>query len=90
MFKRVIWMGVGAAAGSVGTVWSQRKVKAQLDKLSEKATPSYAVSVAKSKVVDVRDAVTAAIEDGRATTRQTETEMRNVIEGRWGRGDRPA
>ena len=37
MFKRVVWMGMGAVAGSASTVWAQRKVKTQLDKVSEKA-----------------------------------------------------
>jgi hypothetical protein len=35
MFKRAIWTGVGAAAGAAGTLWTQKKVKAQVANLGD-------------------------------------------------------
>ena len=65
MIKRVIWFGVGAAAGSVGTVWAERKVRSQLDR----ARP---VNVAES----ARRAVRAALDEGRSAAREREIELR--------------
>ncbi|MBX7070772.1 MAG: hypothetical protein K1X38_15420 [Microthrixaceae bacterium] len=92
MFKRVIWMGVGAAAGSVGTIWAERKVKAQIDRVSqtvsEKATVQHVATIARDRVVDVRDTVVAAIGEGRSTKQGVEAEMRQSVADRWGPVDR--
>lgn len=85
MFKRVIWMGVGAAAGSIGTVWAERKVRAQIDKVAEKATVQHAANTARDKIVDVRDTVVAAVTEGRSTKASTEAELRRSVDERWGR-----
>jgi len=65
MFKRVVWFGVGAAAGTVGTVWAERKVRSQIDR----ARP---VNVADS----ARRAVRVALEEGRTAAREREIELR--------------
>lgn len=65
MFKRVIWFGIGAAAGTVGTVWTERKVREQIDR-ARPAAVAQAVS----------QAVRAAIDDGRLAARQREEELR--------------
>ena len=61
MFKRVTWMGVGAVAGSAGTVYTQRKVKQQMERISkeiaDKATPRQAAELAKQAALGVRDRV---------------------------------
>ncbi len=48
-------MGIGALAGSAGTVYTQRKVKVQIEKiseqLSEKTSPAYVAEVAKQTAV---------------------------------------
>jgi len=84
MFKRVVWMGMGAVAGSASTVWAQRKVKTQLNKVSDKATPAHAIGVAKDRMADVRDTVVAAVNEGRAARADAETEMRQSVNDRWG------
>ncbi len=66
MFKRVIWFGVGAAAGTVGTVWAERKVRSQLDR----ARPQQLAESA-------RVAVQNALAEGRAAARDREIELRD-------------
>ena len=56
----------GAAAGTVGTVWAERKVKSQLDR----ARP---VNLAES----ARRAVRVAIDEGRIAAREREIELRD-------------
>lgn len=73
MFKRVTWMGLGAVAGAAGTVWTQRKVRAQAERL----TPPALLDAAKARAVDLRDVVAAAVDEGRAAMRETEVQMRS-------------
>lgn len=73
MFKRVIWFGIGAAAGTVGTVWSERKVRAQLDRARPAAVRQ-----------SVQRAVRAAVEEGRAAASAREDELRARYGGRSG------
>jgi hypothetical protein len=65
MFKRVVWFGVGAAAGTVGTVWAEHKVRSQIDR----ARP---INVAES----ARRAVRVALQEGRTAAREREIELR--------------
>jgi predicted P-loop ATPase/GTPase len=81
MFKRVIWMGMGAAAGSVATVWGQRKVKQQVETIQQMATPAHVMDVAKNKATDLKDRVVGAVAEGIAETRQSEAEMRANLPG---------
>ena len=32
MFKRVIWFGIGSAAGAAGTIWAEQKIRSQIDR----------------------------------------------------------
>ena len=88
MFKRVIWMGIGAAAGSAGTIWAERKVKTQIDRVSQtvadKATVQHVTGVARDRLVDVRDTVVAAVSEGRSAKQDAESEMRQSVSERWG------
>lgn len=65
MFKRVIWFGIGTATGAAGTVWAERRLRAQL----ERARPAHLADSA-------RRAIRAALEEGRAAARERETELR--------------
>lgn len=73
MFKRVIWFGIGAAAGTVGTVWTERKVREQLDR----ARPAAVVE-------SLQRTVRAALDEGRAAARQREGDLRARYGGRAG------
>ena len=81
MFKRVIWMGFGAAAGSAATVWSQRKVKQQVEQIQQMATPAHVMDVAKTKATSIKDRVVNAVSEGVAEGRQTEADMRAKLPG---------
>lgn len=81
MFKRVIWMGVGAAAGSAATVWGQRKVKHQVEQIQQMATPAHVMDVAKTKATDIKDRVVTAVSEGIAETREIEAELRANLPG---------
>lgn len=84
MFKRVRWVGMGAVAGAAATIWSERKLRDQLDQLQRKATAQHALDVTKTRLFDLRDTVTAAVKDGRAATLDAEREMRDSVDQRWG------
>lgn len=85
MFKRVRWVSVGAVAGAAATVWSQRKVRDQIDQLQQKVTAQHALDLTKDRLVELRDTVTAAVRDGRAAQHDAERELRGTVEERWGR-----
>lgn len=65
MFKRLLWFGLGTATGAAGTVWAERRLRAQL----ERARPDHLAQQA-------RRAVRAALEEGRAAAREREQELR--------------
>ena len=77
--KRLFWMGVGAVAGVSGTVWAERKVKAQLDALQ----PDALVVTAGNKAKAVGRSVVDAVVDGRGAMREREAELKD----HYGRGD---
>lgn len=72
-------MGVGAVAGVSGTVWAERKVKAQLDALQ----PDALVITAGHKAKAVGRSVVDAVVDGRGAMREREAELRD----HYGRSD---
>jgi hypothetical protein len=76
MFKRVIWFGAGLAAGASGTVYAQRKVRAQLDK----ARPAHLVVVAGDATRRMGTAVRDAVSEGRAAARAREDELRTRLD----------
>jgi hypothetical protein len=75
VFKRVVWFGVGAAAGSAGTIWTQRKVREQM----EKATPAHLASVASDATRRVGAAVREAVSEGRLAATEREAELRGRV-----------
>jgi hypothetical protein len=72
VFKRIVWFGVGAAAGSAGTVWTQRKVRAQM----ERATPARIAGAASDAGRRVGAVVRDAVSEGRAAANDRERELR--------------
>jgi hypothetical protein len=85
--KRLVWFGMGAAAGSVGTVWTQRKVREQM----EKATPSHLATVATDATRRVGAAVRDAVTEGRQAANERENELRGRLEdGRIEKGTPPS
>ena len=78
MFKRVVWFGVGAAAGSAGTIWTQRKVREQM----EKATPAHIATVAGDATRRVGAAVRDAVVEGRQAANEREAELRGRVSRR--------
>ncbi|MEZ5323071.1 MAG: hypothetical protein R2698_13545 [Microthrixaceae bacterium] len=85
VFKRLTYLGIGAAAGAAGTVWSQRKVREKVERAAEMATPRAIADAARGRIVDVRDNVVAAVDEGRGEKRRREAELRHRVEQRWRR-----
>jgi hypothetical protein len=83
VFKRVVWFGVGAAAGSAGTIWTQRKVRQQM----EKATPAHLATVASDATRRVGAAVRDAVTEGRLAATEREAELRGRVARADGRPD---
>jgi len=75
VFKRVVWFGVGAAAGSAGTIWTQRKVREQM----EKTTPAHLASVASDATRRIGTAVREAMSEGRLAATEREAELRGRV-----------
>lgn len=72
--RRLFWLGVGAVAGASGTIWAERKVRAQLDALA----PDHLVVTAGNKARDVGRTVVDAVAEGRGAMRAREAELRGV------------
>ncbi|MFZ4517724.1 MAG: hypothetical protein ACOYOP_05025 [Microthrixaceae bacterium] len=94
MFKRLVWFGIGAAAGASGAVWAEQQVRRRLDALG----PDHVVSAAGRSAKRVGRTVADAVAEGRAAMREREDELtlrrdvraglREVPQGRPGSTDR--
>jgi hypothetical protein len=92
VFKRVVWFGLGAAAGASGVVWAEQQVRRRLDDLG----PDHVVQVAGRSARRLGRSVLDAVAEGRSTMLDTEDELRarrdrrlaegRPAEGREGRG----
>jgi hypothetical protein len=78
VFKRLVWMGIGAAAGATGTVWAQQQVKRRIDSLG----PDHLVVSAGNTARKVGRSVADAVSEGRSTMRVREDELRAERDGR--------
>ncbi len=95
MFKRIVWFGIGAAAGATGAVWAEQQVRRRLDALG----PDHVVSAAGRGARRVGRTVADAVAEGRAVMREREDELtsrrdaraasRPVPGSRAGTADRP-
>ncbi len=72
MFKRVVWFGLGAAAGASGVVWAEQQVRRRLEELG----PDHVVSLAGRSARRVGRSLLAAVAEGRAVAADTEDELR--------------
>jgi acyl-coenzyme A synthetase/AMP-(fatty) acid ligase len=75
VFKRIVWMGIGAAAGSAGTVWAQQQVRRRLDALGPDHLVVTAGNTARSAARKVGRTVTDAVVEGRTAMRDREEEL---------------
>jgi hypothetical protein len=76
MFKRVTWVGVGFTLGVGATVVTARKAKQQLDRYK----PNAVVARATDRATDLRDRLSAAVDEGREAARTREVELRTTHE----------
>lgn len=67
---------MGAAAGSAGTVWAQRKVKARLDEVRSTPLGARVAETTNAVAQRTRGRIDAALLDGRAAQRQRELDLR--------------
>lgn len=79
MFRRVRWMGAGAALGVGASVWAQYKLKAAAARYGPAGLAGSAVGKARTWPAEVRAEVRAAIDEGRTTMRQREAELRHGL-----------
>jgi hypothetical protein len=75
VFKRVIWMGMGATAGAGATMWANRKVKRTVAKLAPEALTDELTARARSFGRDLVDAVA----EGREAMRAREAELQQRL-----------
>lgn len=72
MFKRVRWVGTGAALGAGAVLWGQRKFRLLAERYHPAGIAGDAVDRARSLPGDIRD----AFDEGRAGMREREAELR--------------
>lgn len=80
MFKRIVWFGIGAAAGASGAVWAEQQVRRRLDALG----PDHVVSAAGRSARRVGRTVADAVAEGRAAMREREDELTSRRDARAG------
>ncbi len=71
--KRLFWLSVGAVVGASGTVWAERKVRAQLEALQ----PDHLAVMAQKRVVSFAHQILEATVEGRSAMRERETELKD-------------
>lgn len=72
MFKRVIWMGTGAAMGAGSAFWAKRKVTRAVERYLPDEMARRASASARTVGRTVRDAAS----EGRSAMREREAELR--------------
>jgi hypothetical protein len=70
-------MGIGAAAGAAGTVWTQQQVRRRLDALG----PDHLVVTAGNHARKVGRSVADAVTEGRTAMRDREDELKARRDG---------
>ncbi len=78
MFKRVIWMGTGAALGAGSAFWAKRKVVRTL----ERYLPDELARRAGASARTVGRTVRVAASEGRTAMREREAELRAQSDAR--------
>ena len=78
MFKRVIWMGTGAAVGAGSAFWAKRKVTRAVERYMPDEVARRAAASARTVSQTVREAAT----EGRTAMREREAELQAQVEAR--------
>lgn len=86
MFKRIIWLGTGAAVGASGAFWAKHKV----ERTVERYLPDRVAERLGTSGRHVGRTVRAAASEGRDAMRATEAELRARVEARTFTGPDPA
>ncbi len=80
MIKRVVWWGVGAVMGVLGSQWAQHRLKRRVSRVVEKYSPPAVAQrlkhSAKVRTLTVVDGVRGAVDTGRAAADAREQELR--------------
>jgi len=72
MFKRAMWMGIGAGIGAGASLWAERKVRRRVERYKPSGVAKQ-VTVATRRF---RDDLAAAADEGRRGMREREAELR--------------
>jgi len=72
MFKRVMWMGIGAGIGAGASLWAEHKVRRRV----ERYTPHGMAKQMTVATRRVRDDLAVAADEGRRGMREREAELR--------------
>jgi hypothetical protein len=76
VFARIRWAAAGVAVGLGTSWWAQRKLKAVSDRYRPARLANGAMDKARTWPTEVR----AALQEGKATMRQREAELRGELE----------
>jgi hypothetical protein len=85
VFKRVVWFGLGAAAGASGVVWAEQQVRRRIEELG----PDHVVTLAGRSARRVGRSLLDAVAEGREVAADTEDELRARRDQRLRDGRRP-
>jgi hypothetical protein len=76
MFKRATWLGVGFTIGVGTTVVAARKARQQLDRYKPNAMVDRVTTTITDRASNLRDQVSAALDDGKQAAKDREHELR--------------
>jgi hypothetical protein len=76
VFKRLLWLSVGAALGLGSSWWAMAKVRRAVERLAPERVTQEVVTAARSLGAQVRD----ALDEGRAGMREREAQLRADME----------
>ncbi|MDQ1431595.1 MAG: hypothetical protein QOF40_2197 [Actinomycetota bacterium] len=76
MFKRATWLGVGFTLGVGTTVVAARKARQQLERYKPNAMVDRVTTTLTDRASNLRDQVSAALDDGKQAAKDREQELR--------------
>jgi hypothetical protein len=82
MTRRLMWLGMGAVAGSGATVWARHRIERLSARLKPAQMAGGVVTLMDQGARSTADRVRQSVATGRTAARHRETELRDDLEGR--------
>ena len=80
MTRRLVWLGVGAVAGSGATVWARRRVERLAQRVQSGQIAGDVVSLVDQGARSTAGHVRRSIDTGRSAARQRQSELQRQLD----------